>query len=123
MSHSHLSSAARYEFISGFCGRVRDDGGITLPSARNADSSMLSQNMPVRSSDVDTSWPRPVRSRFSNAPRMPATSAMAVTLSPMPPGNVGGTPPGGVARWLTPLRAQNAAMSNPGASLSGPTSP
>ena len=123
MSQSHLPSAARYEFMSGFCGRVRDVGGITLPRARNADSSMLWQNMPVRSSDVDTSCPRPVRSRCTSAPRIPATSAMAVTLSPMPPGSVGGTPPGGVARWLTPLRAENAAMSKPGASLSGPVRP
>ena len=42
--------------------------------------------IPVRNSELDTIWPRPVRSRLARAAAMPATVVMAVMWSPEPPG-------------------------------------
>ena len=67
--------------------------------------------MPVRSSDVSTSWPRPVRSRSSSAARMPASVVMPVTWSPTPPRMPGGGWSGATAVAAKPLRAQNAPTS------------
>ena len=73
--------------------------------------SMPMQKIPVRNSEVETSWPRPVRSRYQSAPMMPATSVIAVMLSPIAPGRNVGVWFGGVALSVTPLRAENAARS------------
>ena len=65
------------------------------------------QYMPVRSNDVATSPPRPVRSRLRSAALIPATIVMPVTWSPRPLRMPGGSSPCGTSDWAIDERAQN----------------
>ena len=60
----------------------------------------------VRSRDVETSCPSPVRPRSSSAARIATTVVMPVTVSPITPARVVGAPPGEVERSATPPRAE-----------------
>ena len=67
--------------------------------------------MPVRSSDVDTRRPLPVRSRSYSAAMIPATVVMPVAWSPTALRTAMGIVPGGTWAAAIDERAQNAPMS------------
>jgi len=58
---------------------VRGAVGATVPKRRRMPVSQPTQYSPVRSSEVETSCPRPLRSRWYSAAMIPETSAIAVT--------------------------------------------
>ena len=66
---------------------------------------------PLRTSDVDTSRPLPVRARSNSAAPTAATSEIAAVWSPMPGRSTGGSTPGPTSAAATPARDQNAPMS------------
>jgi hypothetical protein len=84
--------------------------GTVAPHVPNRSCMLRSQprhQMPVRSSDVSSRRPRPVRSRSSRAVTMPATVVMAVTWSPIPPRKWSCGWSVGTASDAMPDRAQN----------------
>ena len=74
-------------------------------------TSQPSMYMPIRSSDVDTSCPSPVRSRANSAAATAPAAAIPAMWSPIPPRWYGSGWPSGVSAAATPARDQNAPTS------------
>src|SRR5947208_12060126 len=109
--------------MSGFGGAFTVMGMAGMPSRNDMLMSQPIMYMPMRSNDVDTSCPSPVRSRANSAAATAPAAAMPAMWSPIPPRWYGRSVPSGASAAAIPARDQNAPTSYAARLRSSPSTP
>ena len=97
--------------IIGLGGEATVIGTVGTPSRALMLMSHPIMYIPMRSSETETSWPSPVRSRAKSAADTAPAAARPAMWSPMPPRWYGSGVPSGVRAAATPARDQKAPTS------------